>query len=122
MLLSEARLLFEEGQVINSLKALEEAYSIHPNPKTSKKIERLKEILSTNKKNKSSTMDKTDETAQNASAELVKKARKLFEHGDSRGALDLLLQADTLYPSDKLKRRIERLRKLMVDDNPTVIQ
>ncbi|EUB61552.1 DNA excision repair protein ERCC-6-like protein [Echinococcus granulosus] len=108
-LLNRARLLYEEEKIAESLVLLEEAYSLDPNPKTARKITRLKEALAM--KNEVEA-----EAARKASANLEKKARALFQCKDYRGTLDLLLQANDLCPSDKLKRRIERLQDLIAEE------
>lgn len=108
-LLNRARLLYEEEKIAESLVLLEGAYSLDPNPKTARKITRLKEALAM--KNEVEA-----EAARKASANLEKKARALFQCKDYRGTLDLLLQANDLCPSDKLKRRIERLQDLIAEE------
>lgn len=112
-LLNRARLLYEEEKIAESLVVLEQAYSLDPNPKTARKITRLKEALAVQN-------EVEKEAARKSSANLEKKARELFQRKDYRGTLDLLLQADALCPSDKLKRRIGRLRDIMAEGEEKV--
>ena len=113
MLISKSRLLFDKGQFADSLKALEEAYNLDPKPKTARQITRLKEYLFTEEENKNNV--DTEENARNKAADLEKKARLLYHDNDYHGTLDLLLQAEAIYPSEKLRRRIDRLEKLLAE-------
>ncbi|VDM30476.1 unnamed protein product [Hydatigera taeniaeformis] len=108
-LLDRARLLYEEEKIAESLALLEQAYSLDPNPKTARKIARLKEALAEQNEFEA-------EAARKSSVNLERRARALFHCKDYRGTLNLLLEADKLCPSDKLKRRIGRLRDLMAEE------
>ncbi|KAM7542613.1 hypothetical protein Aperf_G00000006586 [Anoplocephala perfoliata] len=115
-----ARSLMKEGRLEDALGALVFAYSLNPNPKISQRINQLQTMLASSSSQKetreSSTSFPSAELASERSSELEKRARALFKNKDYRGTLDLLLQADKLCPSDKLKRRIERLRNLMAEE------
>lgn len=110
----------EEGRLEESLDALVCAYNLDPNPKTSQRINRLRDMLASCSSQKetqeSSASVPTVELTGERFYRLKKQARILFQNKDYRGTLDLLLQADELCPSDKLKRRIGRLRDLMDEE------
>uniref|UniRef100_A0A5K3FXC3 DNA excision repair protein ERCC-6 n=2 Tax=Mesocestoides corti TaxID=53468 RepID=A0A5K3FXC3_MESCO len=105
-LLAEARSLCKEGKILESIQALEEAYKFDSNPKIARKIVRLKASLD------SGVGAAQVDPAQKAS-ELEKKARELFHQGDYPSALNLLQRANALCHTDKLERRIARLKDLI---------
>ncbi|KAL7062266.1 hypothetical protein AAHC03_0640 [Spirometra sp. Aus1] len=111
-MLSTARILFEEGRTEESLRLVEAAYEISQDPKILRKIKRLEAVLADEKENHSS---KTQQPS-NAAAEarfLEEKARSLFLGGNLSAALVKLEKAFSLCPTEKLQRRIDRLKTLL---------
>ncbi|KAM3176260.1 hypothetical protein ACTXT7_006870 [Hymenolepis weldensis] len=120
--IKQARSLMEEGRLQECLEELVCAHGIDPNPKTARRIERLQAMITSSSPStqqptpRSSTLVPSVEFTSEESARLEKQARVLFQNKDYQGTLDLLLKADKLCPSDKLKRRIGRLRELMGEE------
>lgn len=117
----------EEGRLQECLEELVCAYSIEPNPKTARRIERLQAMIESS--NPASSTQQQQQPSEKTPKEvpstqclseeavrLEKQARELFQRKDYKGTLNLLLKADKLCPSDKLKRRIGRLRDLMAEE------
>ncbi|VDO03198.1 unnamed protein product [Rodentolepis nana] len=120
--IKQARTLMEEGRLEECLDELVCAYSIDSNPKTARKIERIQAMITCSSSSpqqsspKPSTLVPSGEFASEESARLEKQARVFFQNKDYHGTLDLLLKANELCPSEKLKRRIGRLRELMAEE------
>uniref|UniRef100_A0A0X3PF09 DNA excision repair protein ERCC-6-like n=1 Tax=Schistocephalus solidus TaxID=70667 RepID=A0A0X3PF09_SCHSO len=115
-MLSTARILFEEGKTEESLRLVEAAYEISQDPKVLRKVQRLKAILAEEKENHSEAHRQSNAVAEAQFFE--EKARCLFLGGNLSAALVKLEKAFSLCPTDKLQRRIDRLKTLLKQRAP----
>ncbi|XP_067932031.1 DNA excision repair protein ERCC-6-like isoform X3 [Watersipora subatra] len=113
-LLSQAKVTVRKGDFQEALSFFQQAYELHPSDKLISKINKLKVTCETEPVAERS-VDQLDIDAHYG--ELIARGRQLVEQQDLEGALSVYEDALGVKPSDKLERRIERIREYIKQQN-----